>query len=198
MRNKLSIVVTKKISPIRSSRIKQLPFFTRWLGVVILLSILTAPVALAQRVTYQYMQLFYYGPSTTAGGPIMLFSPAFKGKTAIYLTEPDEFTKLSDPAQSLSLEGGVQSGFAEVTTEKGTYINGKLQTPAQLQQLSKEAVAKEKAQFSAYKTMIAKHVDNLTTELNKAIGSAADDGWEIVQMASLEKSGLVYLFRKAK
>ena len=182
-------------NPAEQTRFLNTPNRRFWLlgaGAGCLLLLIALAVRL-QRTEYQYMQLFYYGPTTPAvGSPIMLFSPAFEGKTQVYLSKPDEYTRRYDPASTL-FSGGTssQTGVTTVSTEKGTYIDGKLQTPAQMEQLQQQ-------ELNSLITMTAAHVENVAAELSSALNGAADDGWEVVQMAPLEKDGLVYLFRKAK
>ncbi|MBW3129254.1 hypothetical protein [Hymenobacter profundi] len=172
-------------------------FFSRFVGLLVVLLFLSQAACTAQRV--QYMQLFYYGPQATTGSPIMRFSPAFKGKTAVYPTVQDEYMKQTDLMNNILSFGTITTtGTAEVTTEEGTYIDGKLQTEAQLKQRSEKATAEDRARLKKYMSMLDKHVDNITTELSKALNSAADDGWEVVQMASLEKSGVIYLLQRRK
>lgn len=148
---------------------------------------------------YQYMQLFYYGPKVTTG-PILRFAPAYKGQTAIEMTQPDEYMKFADPTRLLVPSSSVKEVEVEavVTTSEGTFVHGKRQTPEQLKQARDKEYKDSKAQLAAYTTMVNQHTETVTAMLSKAINSAAEDGWEVTQIASLENGGLVYLFRKGK
>lgn len=172
--------------------------FSRLANLLVLLIALSQTACTAQRV--QYMQLFYYGPLATANSPVLRFSPAFKGKTLVYLKKQDEYMKQMDPFAITSRAEVISSGTSEatVTTSEGTYIGGKLQTEVQLKQLREKASAESQAQIKKYMDMVNNHMDNVATELSEALNSAADDGWEVVEMTSLEKNGIVYLLRKAK
>ncbi|QNH62835.1 hypothetical protein [Hymenobacter sediminicola] len=159
---------------------------------VLLLSLSQLTTACVQR--YTYMQVFYYG-SKTVVGPILRFSPAFKGKAEIEMV-PDEYTKMLSPIAFFSASSGTTT--TTVTTSEGTFVDGQLQTAAQLEQQHKQEAAEHKAQMASITAMMNRHVAATTQQLSDALNSTAEEGWEVTQMASLENGGLVYLLRKKK
>lgn len=145
-----------------------------------------------------YLQIFYEGPNWQAGRRVLAYSPAFRGKTQEMVPETDSTRELS-PNGLLGHAGPVsQTGYATVTTEKGTFIpdkNGKMhpETPADRQQ----ARQREAAQFNTGMRMLESRADLGRAALTKALNEAAADGWEVVQLAATGSSGsLVYLLRR--
>lgn len=146
-----------------------------------------------------YMQIFYEGSAWLSGQRVLSYSPAFRGKTQELVQEPDSIRQLS-PNSSLPgpTETVTTTGYATVTTEKGTFIpdrNGKmhLETPAD----RKQAQLRENAQFNRAHKLLEARADRGRTALAKALNEAAADGWEVVQMTAVGTTGgLVYLLRR--
>lgn len=145
-----------------------------------------------------YMQIFYEGPNWLAGRRVLAYSPAFRGKTQEVVPEADSTRELSPNGLLLEhAEPATQTGYATVSTEKGTFIpdkNGKmhLETSADRQQ----ARQREAAQFNLGMRMLETRADLGRAALTNALNEAAADGWEVVQLAATGTSGgLVYLLR---
>lgn len=145
-----------------------------------------------------YMQIFYEGPNWLAGRRVLAYSPAFRGKKQELVSETDSTRQLSHNGLLLEHAGPTtQTGYATVSTEKGTFIpdkNGKmhLETPADRQQ----ARQREAAQFNLGMRTLETRADLGRAVLTKALNEAAADGWEVVQLtATGTTGGLVYLLR---
>jgi hypothetical protein len=150
------------------------------LVVLLLTGSLAARNGLAQKAGTQYMQIFYSGAQNPMG-PVIRFSPEFKGQKAVSLAQPDEYMKMFFPEPQY--EGKVQ----ETRADGSVYIDGVKQ---------KETTDQEKQ--ANHMRIISEHTDNITGLLSKALNEAAADGWEVVEMAALDKGGLVYLLRKGR
>ncbi|WP_303310173.1 hypothetical protein [Hymenobacter sp. BT730] len=171
------------------------------LAVLLLVGSFSARIGLAQKASTQYMQIFYSGSQTTIG-PVIRFSPEFKAQKEVSLAKPDEFMKLHSPTSGLLAEPG-QIIEATVTTthvdgDGNTYIDGKKQTSQQLEKLRKQGNDEQMSRVNEYARIVSEHNDNVTSLLSKALNDAAADGWEVVEMASIQNGGLVYLLRKGK
>ncbi len=172
----------------------------------LLLLLLGAAAIAPQRAAAQkaapvvYMQIFYEGPTWSAGRRVLSYSPAFRGKTQELVQESDSTRQLSPLANMMPEEGPaiIRSTYSTVTTDKGTFItdaSGKahLETPAE----RKQAQQREAAQFNRGLRMLETRADLGKAVLTKALNEAAADGWEVVQMTATGTSGaLVYLLRR--
>ncbi|AIZ64785.1 hypothetical protein PK28_15885 [Hymenobacter sp. DG25B] len=136
--------------------------------------------ALAQKAGTQYMQIFYSGAQNPMG-PVIRFSPEFKGQKEVSLAQPDEYMKMFFGESEYV--GKVQ----ETRADGSVYIDGIKQ---------KETTSQEK-QDNVMRIM-SEHMDNVTGLLSKALNEAAADGWEVVEMAAQEKGAMVYLLRKGR
>jgi hypothetical protein len=176
--------------------------FLRVFSVLLVVGLSQVTPVRAQQVG-QYMQLFYYGPQAgLITGPIGRFSPAFKGKAEIKLAQQDEYNKQFSPFPIPSLPTGKQQAESMVTDmesgETVVTVNGKRLSSAEAEKYRKDQRAREKASQDAYLSKLSQYAEAVTSEISKSLNEAAADGWEVVQMASLPNSGLVYLMRKTK
>lgn len=170
---------------------------------LVTLSIATAALApcpaAAQKVTPTvYMQITYEGSAWLSGRRVLSYSPSFRGKTQELVKETDATRQLSPNAVLMQpAESTTTTGYATVTTEKGTFIpdqNGRmhLETTAD----RKQAQQREAEQFNRSFQMLEKRADLGRAVLLKALNEAAADGWEVVQMTAVGTAGgLVYLLR---
>jgi hypothetical protein len=156
------------------------------------------PAAAQKAAPAVYMQIFYEGPNWLAGRRVLTYSPAFRGKKQEVVQETDSTRQLSPNALLTGqLEPTIQTSYATITNEKGTFIpdkNGKmhLETPAD-RQLARQ---RENAQLNRGFQMLEARADLGRAVLAKALNEAAADGWEVVQLTtSGTTGGLVYLLR---
>ena len=144
------------------------------------------------------MQVFYEGPSWLADRRVLLYGPAFRGKTEEVVQEPDSVRRLS-PGAFLEREDDqtTTSSYTTVSTEKGMFITdatGKTHLESVVgRQLARQ---REAAQRNRALNLLETRSDLVKTALTKVLNEAAADGWEVVQLSPYgTKGGLIYLLK---
>ena len=149
-----------------------------------------------------YMQIFYEGPGWLSGRWVLVYSPAFRGKTEMVVAEPDSVRRVSPNGfmEGAGDDTGARTttSYATVSTEKGTFIpdrNGKmhLETAAERRLTRQRELAQQNRTLKLQET----RTDLGKAALLNALNEAAADGWQVVQLAPTgSQGGLVYLLQR--